>query len=355
MEEEATENIMVSICVMSYNLEKYIAEALDSILMQKVNFKYNIVVGEDYSTDNTRQILQTYVNKYPDKITLLLHEKNIGMLANFAATLKACHGKYIALLDGDDYWTDPLKLQKQVDFLEHNKDYSMTFHNMELQNETKNGVIVKPFRQDQNSREYTYDEIVKTWSVGTCSVLCINNKQYQYIEKNLWFPVQDLPFYLCCASKGKLYYMADTMSVYRRLLTGSQNSEKFKSLNINLDFIKYYKVLYNDFNDLLCKETIENKSALHYLSMAHKSRKKGDEKDYLRYLTLAMVQDPELIYEREIHATQKKLDTVTNKYNLIMKSTSNLIGVPVKTKPLRKLSAYKALTKAYFELIKAKN
>lgn len=108
---------------MSYNLEKYIAEALDSILMQKVNFKYNIVVGEDCSTDNTRQILQEYASKYPDKFTLLLHKKNLGVVANFATTLKSCQGKYIALLDGDDYWTDPFKLQKQVDFLESNKDY----------------------------------------------------------------------------------------------------------------------------------------------------------------------------------------------------------------------------------------
>ena len=352
---KAVENIMVSVCVMSYNLEKYISEALDSILMQKVNFKYNIVVGDDYSTDNTRQILQKYVKKYPEKITLLLHKSNIGIVANFATTLKACHGKYIALLDGDDYWTDPLKLQKQVDFLESNKDYSMVFHNIELHDQTKNGVIVKPFSLEKNNREYTYDEITRTWSVGTCSVLCINNEQYRYIENNLWFPVQALQLYLCCASKGKIYYISDTMCVYRRLLSGSMNSKEFSNVEIHLTFIKYYKTLYNDFNHLLSEETINRQCASHYLWAGRKSRKNGNEKDYLKYLTLAMIQDSQYIYEQEIQTIQKNIQKVEDKkLNLLMKQILYITKKSIWKHPIKKYKAYKTMLKTYYKLQRSK-
>ncbi len=297
---------------MSYNLEKYIAEALDSILMQKVNFKYNIVVSDDYSTDKTRKILQQYAVKYPDKITLLLQENNLGVVANFVETLKACEGKYIALLDGDDYWTDPLKLQKQVDFLESNKDFSIVFHNAEIHDETTNGIKIKLYNPEEKSREYTYDEIVKTWSILTFSVLAINSKQYRYIENNLWFPVQDMPFYLSCASMGKIYYMSDTMGVYRRLLSGSMNSKEFRSIEHNLNSIEYLKVLHKDFGDILSKETIGRESAIHYRAAAYKFKKNDDERNFLRYLALAMAQDPKFIYEHEIHTAQNKVQIIAD-------------------------------------------
>ncbi|TXH52941.1 MAG: GNAT family N-acetyltransferase [Bacteroidia bacterium] len=113
---------MVSVFVMVYNHEPYLKECLDGVLMQKCNFNFDIVVGEDFSTDNSRNILLEYQKKYPGKFKLLLHEQNIGAVANQNAVFKACSGKYIALCEGDDYWTDPLKLQKQVDFLETNFD-----------------------------------------------------------------------------------------------------------------------------------------------------------------------------------------------------------------------------------------
>lgn len=115
----------VSVFVMVYNHEKYLEECLDGILMQQCNFSFNIIVGEDCSTDNSRELLLSYRNKYPGKFKLLLHEKNIGAVENQNAVFAACTGKYIALCEGDDYWTDPLKLQKQVDLLEKNIDCSM--------------------------------------------------------------------------------------------------------------------------------------------------------------------------------------------------------------------------------------
>lgn len=116
---------MVSVCMLSYNHEKFISQALESILMQKVNFKYEIVVGEDCSTDNTRNILLEYSGNHPGLFKLILQKTNTGGIKNFIDTLNACSGKYVAYLETDDYWTDEFKLQKQIDFLESNPEYGM--------------------------------------------------------------------------------------------------------------------------------------------------------------------------------------------------------------------------------------
>ncbi|MEZ4781129.1 MAG: glycosyltransferase [Flavobacteriaceae bacterium] len=121
------ENPLVSVVVGVYNHERFIKLCLNGILMQKTDFKYEIILGEDASTDGTREICKEYAKRFPDKIKLFLRSRkdviyingNATGRYNFIENLKACQGKYIALCDGDDYWTDPLKLQKQVDFLKH--------------------------------------------------------------------------------------------------------------------------------------------------------------------------------------------------------------------------------------------
>ena len=117
----------VSVFMMVYNHELYIRQAIESILSQKTNFDFNLVIGEDCSTDNTRSVVLNLFDKYPGKFKLLLHNNNIGAFANQVAVLSACKGKYVALCEGDDYWIDPNKLQKQVDFLETNPAYGLCF------------------------------------------------------------------------------------------------------------------------------------------------------------------------------------------------------------------------------------
>jgi glycosyltransferase involved in cell wall biosynthesis len=116
---------VLSVCFITYNHEQYIRQALDSVLLQQVNFSMEVVIGNDCSTDGTTLIVQEYLEKYPDRIRLNPIESNIGMTANWLSTIQASKGKYIAMLEGDDYWTDVHKLQKQVDFLDANPDYSM--------------------------------------------------------------------------------------------------------------------------------------------------------------------------------------------------------------------------------------
>ena len=163
------EQPFLSVLMLTYNHEKFIADAIKSILMQKTNFKYEIVIGEDFSLDKTRSIIKEYQFNYPGTFNLLLHTKNIGANKNQILTTKACKGKYIAILEGDDYWTDPYKLQKQVDFLEANSDYIVSYHDAaivdELNNKISNSKLPPEFKKDFSSDELKHGAWILTLSM----------------------------------------------------------------------------------------------------------------------------------------------------------------------------------------------
>jgi len=116
---------LVSVLILTYNQERYISQAISCALAQNTVFPFEIVVGEDCSTDRTRDIVQEFQQKYPEIVRVVTSDTNVGMMKNFLRTVAACHGKYIAFCDGDDYWHNPEKLQIQVDFLENHHDYGM--------------------------------------------------------------------------------------------------------------------------------------------------------------------------------------------------------------------------------------
>lgn len=128
IKKAATRTPLLSILCITYNHENYIAQAIDSFLMQETSFPIEIVIGEDCSKDGTQLIIKEFIKKYPHVIRMVNSESNVGYIENFRRTLKACKGKYIAICEGDDYWTDSKKLQVQVDFLEKNHDYAITYH-----------------------------------------------------------------------------------------------------------------------------------------------------------------------------------------------------------------------------------
>ncbi len=113
----------LTVAILTYNQQQYIRQTLDSVLMQNVDFEYEIVVGDDCSQDNTPVILREYAERFPNRFNLLLNRQNVGISKNYQNVLYACQGEYIALLEGDDYWTDKNKLQKSVDFLDSHQDY----------------------------------------------------------------------------------------------------------------------------------------------------------------------------------------------------------------------------------------
>ena len=125
------ENPKVSVCMITYNHERFIAQAIESVLEQKTTFDFELVIGEDCSTDETGKIVMSYAEKYPDKVRAIFREKNIGATHNFINTLNQCRGQYVALLEGDDYWIDPMKLELQIRVMEGNEKeaYCGCFHN----------------------------------------------------------------------------------------------------------------------------------------------------------------------------------------------------------------------------------
>lgn len=130
------EDVLLSVFMITYNHEKFIRRSLESVMVQKVNFKFEVIIGEDNSTDNTRSIIKEFEAKYPGIIKPIYHEVNVGGVRNaYEFCFPQLTGKYIACLEGDDYWTDPNKLQKQVDFLENNPDYSFCYHSINAVND----------------------------------------------------------------------------------------------------------------------------------------------------------------------------------------------------------------------------
>lgn len=232
------ETTTASVFVMVYNHEKYIAECLEGILMQKCNFNFDIVVGEDCSTDKSREILLEYQNRYPGKFKLLLHETNIGAANNQMEVFKNCKGKYIAMCEGDDYWIDPLKLQTQVDFLEANEDYVLIHSDIFLKNSSGDNIksarntISKIIRWSKNNDSNVVKYLVKGNYIMTLTVLMAKSALFDALkeinENDNQIATIDYTLFLELSKLGKIHYQQEKTAVYR-ILTNSESN------NINID------------------------------------------------------------------------------------------------------------------------
>lgn len=198
-------NNLLTVCLITYNQKKYVRQALDSIFAQKTNFNFNVVIADDFSTDGTREIINEFKDKYGDKIDLIFQEKNVGAAQNYIDLLHFPTSKYIAYLEGDDYWTEPLKLQMQVDFLEKNEDYSLTTHHREVLRENKFTFIKAKFGyvfyQCFVYRSFEIDNLYletlnkikygdsfqyyKLLSLGKCKILDFNGAVYRIHDKGI--------------------------------------------------------------------------------------------------------------------------------------------------------------------------
>jgi len=145
---------LVSVNMITYNHEPYIAQAIEGVLQQKTNFPFELVIGEDCSTDGTREIVFDYKKKYPDTIRVITSDKNVGACKNSLRTEKACRGKYIAYCEGDDYWHHPQKLQKQVDYLESHPECGLVFSDYHLLH-VENGKLIRDYRRNEGKNSLT--------------------------------------------------------------------------------------------------------------------------------------------------------------------------------------------------------
>jgi glycosyltransferase involved in cell wall biosynthesis len=214
--------LKVSVCIQTYNHEPFIAQALDSVLMQETGFDYEIILGEDESQDGTREICVEYARQHPDRIRLILRSRKDVIFVNGRPTgrfnlienLKAAEGEYIALLEGDDYWTNPFKLQKQVDFLESHPECAMCHHKVPAITESGNQVVYVNPPHSYRRISVLEDLLIKNY-IQFCSVVFRNGLLKELPE---WFNLLnfgDWPLFVLIAQHGKIGYIDYTMAAYR--------------------------------------------------------------------------------------------------------------------------------------------
>lgn len=149
----------VSIIMLTYNHEKYISDAIEGVLLQETNFTFELIVANDCSVDGTEQLIESYRKKNPEIVKGFNNKKNIGPKLNFVKAYGEARGEYIAMCEGDDYWTDPLKLQQQFDFLEKNKDYVLTFHDIAMIDAEGNNIELDRL-QEKDKKDYEKDGLL---------------------------------------------------------------------------------------------------------------------------------------------------------------------------------------------------
>lgn len=276
-------NPKVSIITITYNQEKYIRDALDSFIKQKTNFDFEVIVADDCSTDKTPQIIRKYTKAHPGLFKPIYRTKNMGAAENCISALRAASGQYIALCEGDDYWTDYQKLQIQSDYLDEHPDCSLCFH------------PVKVFFEDNLGKEYVFPDIKSKASFNTVELLRRNFIQtnsvmyrkltYQGIPKNV-LPL-DWYLHLYHAQFGKIGYINRVMATYRRHpgglwwgsdrdLEGLLQKHGLSLLALYDEMIKlfgknpeYSMIIYYRMNDLLNKlASVDNK---HGKNLVHKA------------------------------------------------------------------------------------
>jgi glycosyltransferase involved in cell wall biosynthesis len=237
----------VTALVTTYNHEKYIAQALDSVLMQKTNFEYEIIVAEDCSIDRTRSIVLDFQRRNPERIRLVLPAENLGSAGNrvFAQAFELAQGEYVALLDGDDYWTSQKKLQKQVVFLELHPDCALCFHNALRIYEDGSGVLPHNFPGQKPIS--VLEDVVQSNFIAGCTPMLRKDAAGRFPEWYYNVPHGDWSLYILCAQHGKIGYIDEILGVYRIHNQGFwskrdaiQKLEEiiafYETMNANLDF-----------------------------------------------------------------------------------------------------------------------
>ena len=249
----AGERPTLSIVMIAYNMERYIRQAIDSVLAQRVDFDYELIIGEDRSTDRTREIVLEYAARWPDRIRPILRDVNLGMNRNFKETLLQARGRFIALLDSDDYWTSPDKLQRQMNFLRLHPECSICFHNTLVVYE-HGDQPPHPFHMERPEHLISH-RIPKP--ISTLADLAAGNfmqtgsvmyRAGLYGELPDWYlemPTFDWPLHVLNAEHGAIGYIDEVMGAYRVHAAGfwSMQMAHFRRISDVETMIRGYRLI----------------------------------------------------------------------------------------------------------------
>jgi glycosyltransferase involved in cell wall biosynthesis len=285
---------LVSVCMITYGHENFIKEAVESVLMQECQFEFELVIADDCSPNNTKEIINELklLNPKGKHIKYTKHSKNQGMCSNFKWALEQCAGKYIALCEGDDYWTDPLKLQKQVNFLDQNSDFILCFTNAIE--------IVMDKTSESKMMVYNSDRIFSHRDMPIqIPTLTAVFRNYKIKELNFGnSPGADLLLWIWLSKFGKIKYLNSITGVYRCHENGiytskSQIERKQHLINTRIEalkliddsiLIKFYLIIFYNIHQIKIIDNNISISTLRELRVFYESqRHKFDKRQILLF------------------------------------------------------------------------
>ncbi|MDX7998857.1 glycosyltransferase family 2 protein [Xenorhabdus sp. Reich] len=273
-----TDDIKVSVCIITYNQEKYIETCLKSLINQDCNFKYEIIIGDDSSTDETRIIIDKVSDEYPDRIKKIYHKENIGTVGNILSVYKLARGKYIAHIDGDDY-AFPNKLSKQVQALENNPDCVICSHDMYIVNQ--HGKKIKSNFISYEEGEHDIRDLYEN-----LPFFCHSSKMFiNDLSNEFWINMHpntlDIEVHIAQANKGSIYHLDTQLGAYR-YLTGVSSKNK----RVNPILIEGNQRIFNEalLDNKIDKEFIKYCYAKSIFNYAYQSAVFGNKDDFNKYI-----------------------------------------------------------------------
>lgn len=298
------QDVIVSVICPTYNQAKYMRKGLDSILMQKTNFPYEILIGEDCSPDNTNEILEEYEERYPELIQVFHREKNLKQSKNVYDLFMRSKGKYIIILDLDDYWIDEYKLQTQVDFLEDHPEYIGTAHYFKIV-DGQDKEIVKEGRKinDFLNKAFTLQDFLKEGFVYQTGTFCYRNIWREDKDWSILYKadkgVVDLTINMILLNRQPVYILDKPMSVYREVVDPTalnfrsvcikDRATDIREITEHLEKLHHYFEGKLDLSDMwsdlvlsymkgLARKEAGNYSVKEFVSIYHKSTKVTKQK-----------------------------------------------------------------------------
>jgi len=212
---------LLSVCLITYNHVKFIRQAIEGVIMQKVNFSLELIIADDFSTDGTREIITEYANRYPDIIRLILQDMNVGAAKNWRELITAPKAKYIAYLEGDDFWSSENKLLELISFLEANNNYSAAFHNVTVISEGQNAVhVLGNYNLWPEEKDLSIADLIESGigcPIASASLIyrkeSISDEEILEISR---LAFGDRPLEVVLGWRGRIRYFPNVMAVYRK-------------------------------------------------------------------------------------------------------------------------------------------
>ena len=238
---------LLSVCLITYNHKDYISEAIEGVLMQKINFKIELIIADDCSTDGTIDIINKYRKENPTLIRIIQQEINVGPANNWLVLMNSPNTKteYISYFEGDDYWTDPLKLQKQVDFLEGNPDFGICFHRANLLKNDEFSLHPIPSLFEKES--FKYIQLLEHYNfITTASVVFRKPEKFIFPTWFTKIPYGDMGLYKLVSKEMKIKCLKDNMSVYRIHEKGIWSG--LTQLEEEKNYLSFYNIMFDYLN-----------------------------------------------------------------------------------------------------------